>query len=164
MAEKFLNLKITSRGKLLNVSGQTIKLSEGIKKRLGDKGLLKKDLKRIAQFIRDDISLNINRGKRFDTGGKVKALAPATIKRKGFSKPLYETGKMVLGVIVEDKGGVVNVRMKKDKYPKKSKGQKKTPTVEQVAKWNNESRPFFGINKKNLTKFTNEALRERLFR
>lgn len=162
MPEKFLNLKITSRGKLLNVSGKTVKLNEGIKKRLGSKGLLKKDLKRIGQMIRDNISLNINRGRRYDTGGAVKGLAPSTIRRKGFSKPLYETGKMLLGVIVEDKGGVVNVRMKKDRYPKRGKG--KAPTVEQVAKWNNETRPFFGVNKKDLTKFTNEVLRERLFK
>jgi len=154
MAEKFLNLKITSRGKLLNVSGQTVKIGERLKRRLGDQGFLKKDTRKIGQMIRDQISSNIARGLRYDTKQPVKRLKSATIKRKGFSKPLVETGKMLLGVIVEYKGGDVIVRMKKNKYPKKSKGQTSSATVEDVAKYNQKTRPFFGINKKDLTKFT----------
>ena len=164
MADKLLNLKITSRGKLLNVSGRTVKLGEGIKKKLGDKGLLKKDLKRIGQLVRDQISSNIARGLRYDNKKPVKGLADSTKKRKGFSKPLIETGKMLLGVIVEDKGGFVNVRMKNDKYAKKSKGQKSTPTVAEVASYNQKTRPFFGINQKDLTKITKDVMKERLFR
>lgn len=167
MAEKFLQLNITSRGKLLNVSGKTIALQSGIKKALGNKGILRKDELKIAQLIRDKISSNIARGKRYDTGGAVKGLAQSTIKRKGFSKPLVETGKMLLGVIYKVEGGKVVVRMKNDKYAsKKSKKGKvikgKRPTVAEVASYNQKTRPFFGINKKDLTQFANEVLGARV--
>ena len=177
MAESLLNIKITTTGGLLEVDGKGVKLNKNIEKKLSDKGILKKDLLTIGKMVRDQITSNIYRGLRFDTKTPVKALAKSTIKAKGFSKPLVNTGKMLLGVIVESKGDAVIVRMKDTHYPrKKSKkykaGSRKTPTptVAEVAAWNSEgtdripARPFFGINKTDMKKFSQIVFKDRLFK
>jgi len=174
MKESFLNIKLKSKGTVLNVNGDKVTINKSFEKRLGDKGLLQKDVQAIAKMIRDKITSNIYRGKRYDTGGNVKPLTnKAYIKRKGSSRVLINTGKMLQGVMVAKEGSNYVVRMKKNKYPKvtkplgpgrnrKTSGQ--TPTVEQVASWVNVERPFFGINKKDLKTFTKAVITDRLFK
>lgn len=169
----FLNIKIKTKGKVLNVNGTNVTLNKSLEKRLGDKGILQKDALTIAKMIRDKITSNIYKGVRYDTGGKVKALTSrAYIKRKGSSRVLINTGKMLDGVIVDKKGKDILVRMKNVKYPKKVKplgaGKgwtvKNPPTVSEVAGYVNAERPFFGINKKDLTNFTKIVIKDRLFK
>lgn len=165
----FLNIKITTKNNVLTVDNKKLDLGKRITSRLGDRKILKKDEEVLAKMIRDKISSNIARGLTY-TGKPVRALAQSTIKAKGFSRPLYDTGKMLLGVIVAKEGNSTVVRMKRDKYPKRGKSKKSAPTVAQVAGWVNEgtsnmpSRPFFGITKKDLTNFAKIVIKEKLFK
>lgn len=178
MAEKFLNIKIQSKGDFIKVNGENITVGSRLEKRLGDKGILQKDVQAIAKMLRDKITSNIYKGKRFD-GGNVIALAKSTRDKKKSSRVLIDTGKMLGGVIVSKENGAVIVRMKKDKYPmnvkplgprKNTKNKSKGETIEQVAKWINEgtdtmpARPFFGYTKKDITNFTKAVIKDRLFR
>jgi len=183
MAKSLLNIKITSTGGLLEVDGKGVKLNKNIEKKLSDKGILKKDLLTIGRLVRDQIASNIARGLRFDTKNPVVALSPKTIRRKGFSKPLWETGRMVRSVIFESVGDGVVVRMSNAKYAKRRdkngkviKSKKPPPTIAQVAEWNSKgtpgsgkhppipARPFFGINKKDMKKFSQIVFKDRLFK
>lgn len=158
---KNLQIQITSKNKVVTVAGHKIELSKKFQKAIGDKGILKKDVQRIAYLTREHIQKNIASGKRFDTGGAVAKLKPATVKRKGFSKPLMETGKMVLGVMTENTSDGAIVRMKNLRY----KGGVSLP---EVMKYTNEgdpgkraARPVFGINKKNADKIVNHVFKEK---
>lgn len=172
MKESFLNIKLKSKGNVLNVNGDKITLNKSFEKRLGDKGILQKDVQTIAKMIRDKITSNIYRGKRYD-GGNVKALtSKAYMKRKGSSRVLINTGKMLDGVVVAKQGKDIIVRMKNTKYPKKvnplgaGKGWtvKNPLTVSKVAEYVNAERPFFGITKKDLSIFTKAVIKDRLFK
>jgi phage gpG-like protein len=183
MAESLLNIKITTTGGLLEVDGKGVKLNKNIEKKLSDKGILKKDLLTIGRLVRDQISSNIARGLRFDTKRPVEKLSGYTIKKKGFSKPLWETGRMVRSVIFESVNDGVVVRMSNAQYAKRRnkdgkpvKSKKPPPTISQVAEWNNNgtkgtpthppipARPFFGINKTDMKKFSQIVFKDRLFK
>jgi hypothetical protein len=180
-----LKVDLKYRGGVFTVGDNKIQLGSRILSKLSDKGVLQKDIAEIAQLVRDQISSNIARAKRYDTKGNVVKLARSTIKQKGFSRPLVNTGKMLLGVIVAKEGSNYIIRMSKDKYPVIKSKRKKSytlgdrklprkpsaaPTVAQVAEWVNDgtktmpSRPFFGINKTDATKFVNTVLKDRLFK
>ena len=156
----FLKLEVKSSNKYIKVSGNKIELNKTFAAKLSDKGLYKNDEKQIAKMVRDKISSNIIKGKRYDTGGNVAALKPSTIKRKGFSKPLQDTGKLALGVMVDTTGDHPIVRMKDQTY----KGGAK---LQMVAAANNNgtdkipARPFFGINKKDATIIVNSVLKDK---
>ena len=192
MADSFLKIQLQHKGKLLKVQGNKIELGSRLEKRLGDKGLLKKDVKEIAQMIKEKITSNILTGKNYN-GGNVPRNRKSTIEGKGFDKPLINTGKLSKSVIVADEGGKVVVRMAKTSY---SGGQ----TVAEVAGYLQEGtedhwvRPkkkggvlsfvlggrrvfskghivsgikpmrFFGISKKDLNAFTKLVIKDRLFK
>ena len=65
MADSFLNIKISSKGKLFKVSGQNITISKDLQSRLGDKSILKKDAKEMAEMIKELITTNILTAKDF---------------------------------------------------------------------------------------------------
>jgi HK97 gp10 family phage protein len=156
---KGLQIKLSATGKLFKVKGNNVAVSDSFEKRLTDKTLLKKDLKEIAFLIKEKITKNIITAKTYK-GGNVARLKPSTIKRKGNSRPLFETGKLSGSVIVTDSGNNVIVRMAKKKYAKKQ------ANTEEVAKYLNQgtpkmvARPFFGITKKDLTAFVNSVMKD----
>ena len=159
MSNKPLQIKISTTGNLFKVKGDNVSVSNSFEKRLTDKTLLKKDLKQIAFMVRDKITDNILKGKTYK-GTNVARLKPSTIKRKGHSRPLFETGKLSKSVIVKDSGNAVIVQMARKKYAKKD------ATTEEVAKYLNEgtpkmvSRPFFGITKKDLDVFVKSVMKD----
>lgn len=159
MSNKPLQIKISTTGNLFKVKGDNVSVSNSFEKRLTDKTLLKKDLKEIAFMVRDKITRNILESKTYK-GTPVARLKPSTIKRKGHSRPLFETGKLSKSVIVKDSGNAVIVQMARKKYPKKD------ATTEEVAKYLNEgtpkmvSRPFFGITQKDLNAFVKSVMKD----
>ena len=159
MSKKPLQIKISTTGNLFKVKGDNVSVSNSFEKRLTDKTLLKKDLKQIAFMVRDKITDNILKGKTYK-GTNVARLKPSTIKRKGHSRPLFETGKLSKSVIVKDSGNAVIVQMARKKYAKKD------VTTEEVAKYLNEgtpkmvSRPFFGITQKDLNLFVKSVMKD----
>ena len=155
MAESFLNIKLSGKGNILSYSGGQLKLSKNFEKRLGDKGLLKRDVVEIAGMIRDKIEANIRNAKTF-TGRPVAPLKPSTIKRKKHSRPLYETGKLASSVMVETKGSAAVVRLKADRA--------EIGGYLQVGRSDMKARPFFGITKKDLSMFTKSVITDRLFK
>jgi len=163
---KALQIKVTSNSKkYISFNGTKIELSKSFQNKFA-KAPLKKDLGTMAKLVRDKISSNISRGINFKTGGKVAKLAIATIKQKGFSKPLFRTGKMVLGVMSKPDGNGFVVKMKDIKYPKKGK----TPgaSLPDVMKWTQEgdarrpARPVFGVNEKDLKKIVDLVTKDRI--
>lgn len=159
MSNKPLQIKISTKGNLFKVKGDNVSVSNSFEKRLTDKTLLKKDLKQIAFMVRDKITDNILKAKTYK-GNPVARLKPSTIKRKGHSRPLFETGKLSKSVIVKDSGNAVIVQMARKKYANKD------VTTEEVAKYLNEgtpkmvSRPFFGITKKDLDVFVKSVMKD----
>lgn len=159
MSKKPLQIKISTTGNLFKVKGDNVSVSNSFEKRLTDKTLLKKDLKQIAFMVRDKITDNILNAKTYK-GGNVARLMPSTIKRKGSSRPLFETGKLSKSVIVKDSGNSVIVQMARKKYANKK------ATTEEVAKYLNEgtpgmvSRPFFGITQKDLNAFVKSVMKD----
>ncbi|HUX60005.1 MAG TPA: hypothetical protein VMV32_01735 [Ignavibacteriaceae bacterium] len=167
MADSFLNIKLSrSRGnRILKINNDKAIILDP--RRLPDKKILKKQVKEIAELIRYQIFRNILEGKRYD-GKNVAGLALSTIRKKGSSRPLVDTGKMAYSVVVAEEGGKTVVRMSRNRYPKKGKGS--APTVEEVAGYlqtgNSKmpARPFFGITKKDLNNFVKIVIKDRLFK
>lgn len=159
MKNKPLQIKLFTTGNLFKVKGDNVSLSNSFEKRLTDKTLAKKDLKQIANLVKDKITDNILNAKTYK-GGNVAKLKPSTIRRKGNSRPLYETGKLSKSVIVKESGNSIFVQMAKKKYAGKD------ATTEEVAKYLNEgtpkmvSRPFFGITKKDLDAFVKSVMKD----
>lgn len=54
-------------------------------------------LKRIAEAVKEGIEKNISTGQKF-SGGNVAPLKQSTITKKGFSRPLFETGQLLNSV------------------------------------------------------------------
>ena len=173
MAEKFLKIKITSRGGLISAKGSNTNIDKRLERALSSKSLLLKDLKEIAELTANRISVNVEQSKRYDNKGGLARNSEATIKRKGFDKPLIETGRLVAGVKVVREGNAYIVKMSDAKYSKSvttSIAGKKLPkrtkrySIAEVAFWNNKTRPFFGITKKEFLKYVTEVTASRVFR
>lgn len=157
---KNINLKVTTSGKYIKVAGNKIELNKTFQDKIKDQKLLVKDEMEIAKKVVHHIKKNISSGKRYDTGGNVKKLADSTIKAKGSSIPLIDSGKLLSGVIAKRENGQTVVRMKETTYQKGTK-------LSDVAQWINEgtdrmpSRPAIGINKTNASKIVNEVLKNK---
>lgn len=97
---------------------------------------LNKDVKSIAELIRDDIKDNIFNARKVPSG-KLQKNAKSTIAKKGFNAPLIETGKLHDSVIVQPVS---------DGYEILIDGNRK-----EIAVYNQQgtnripARPFFGI-------------------
>jgi len=162
-----LEIKISSSGKYLNVNS----LGKNTNRQMIPKNLpetnrkvqnvlvrMKKDL---AEMIKADIENNIKRGVKY-TGGKVADLKKSTYERKGFRRPLFETGQLLKGVKMKKSGKNYIISMSDKKYRKRSKGQKSTPTIAEVAGYlqagnsNMRARPFFGMTKSKSELFFNK--------
>lgn len=74
----------------LNTDGYDSRFTEFIKLRTK---ALYKDMKTIAELIRDDIQGNIL-NKRAVPSGKLADNRPSVIAKKGFNAPMFETGKL----------------------------------------------------------------------
>ena len=92
MADSFLNIKLTGKGKLLKVAGNKISFGSQLNRLLSDKGILKKEKVAIAKLIKEEIEDRI------------------------ISKGLINTGKLYSSVVVDSSGVDVVVRMAKTKY------------------------------------------------
>mgnify|MGYP003490617658 FL=1 len=162
-----LEIKISSTGKYLNVNS----LGKNTNRQMIPKNLpetnrkvqnvlvrMKKDL---AEMIKADIENNIKRGVKY-TGGKVADLKKSTYERKGFRRPLFETGQLLKGVKMKKSGKNYIISMSDTKYRKRYKGQKSTPTIAEVAGYlqsgnsNMRARPFFGMTKSKSELFFNK--------
>jgi len=60
-------------------------------------------LKQIAEAVRKGIESNIALGQQY-TGGSVSPLKASTIQRKGFARPLFETGQLLGSVKLSQTG------------------------------------------------------------
>jgi hypothetical protein len=115
--------------------------------------ILQRDVKAIAELVRQDIENNLKKGIKY-TGGKVAPLRPATIKRKGHSRVFLETGKLFRSIQVKKVGSAYVVGVKEDradimKYLQEGDSGRMKP------------RPAFGITKKKLNEFVTKVFKKK---
>ncbi|MBK6773410.1 MAG: hypothetical protein IPG78_15035 [Ignavibacteria bacterium] len=67
------------------------------------------------------------------TVGKLPDLKKSTYERKGFRRPLFETGQLLKGVKMKKSGKNYIISMSDTKYRKRCKRTKSTPTIAEVA-------------------------------
>ncbi len=115
--------------------------------------ILQRDVKAIADLIKNDIENNLKKGIKY-TGGKVAPLRPATIKRKGHSRVFLETGKLFKSIQVKKVGSAYVVGVKEDRSDIMKYLQEGTPGKM-------KARPAFGITKAKLNQFVNKVLKKK---
>lgn len=95
-------------------------------------------LREIAEVVKNGIERNIATGQKY-TGGSVAPLAFSTIKQKGFSRPLFQTGQLLGSVQLTPSGeNAFDVFISSNRSEIASYlnfGTNRTP-----------ARPFFGIS------------------
>lgn len=95
-------------------------------------------MEEIAEIVRASIEDNIAKGKEY-TGGNIRPLLTSTIKRKGSSRPLVDSGELLKSVEKKKSGDEYNIFI--------------SPSRSQVAGYlhwgtgNIKRMPFFGVSK-----------------
>ena len=166
-----LGIKVTAKGKYLTAESQLegkIKPTQKFKSKF-DKAVLLKQTKNIAEGIKDIIRNNIVKARRYDGRAKLTRLSKSTIKRKGSARILIETAQLLNGIEVVKRSSSYIVKMS-DKYYRvrkaKNKGKygRKRIRISEVAQFLQSgtkrmpSRPFFGVQKKQMDGLINKFI------
>jgi len=190
LSDKLLQIKVEARKQYLRIDKFTGTSGDRIFNKQALNNFTQDQAKFIALKIKQHIEENLMQAKRFDTGQQVAKLAPATVKRKGFKRPFLETGKLFESISIKKvgKGYAVYVLkrraeiaaalhfggVRKVKYKKsyKAKGKAILETKNKGGRIKElkpgtitlPARPFFGVNKKNLTEIVKSAMIEEKIR
>jgi phage gpG-like protein len=169
-----LEIKVQASKDYLRIDTYDEKKAARLGEAIAGKNILQREVKMIADMIRESIIQNLRQGKRYDTRANVKELALRTRLRKGHGQPFFETGRLFKGVLLKKVGRGYVIYLSNKRYPKKPieigghpgyrRGKSRQPTVADVGKYLQEghsnlpARPFFGINKKNLKLIIKQVL------
>lgn len=153
---------------LVGIKGVRSKSSMDLKKYKNDADIKDWELRKIAQLVRDKIEDNIHKEKSYK-GYKLKAISQEWARRKGTDAILYDTGQLQSSILSGKSGNayIVKVSDKIYKYPTSSptgqrlKPPKKRLRISEIAFYNQQTRPFFGITDKDLRKIIIEVFKRR---
>ena len=115
--------------------------------------ILQRDVKAIADLVKNDIENNLKKGLKY-TGGKVAPLKKSTIARKGHSRVFLETGKLFNSIKVSKVGSAYVVGVKENRADIMKYLQEGDPG-------RMKARPAFGITKTKLKTFVDKVLRNK---
>lgn len=158
-----LGIKIKASNDFLRVDqflkGGGVQSGERLANGVYPKKFLQRDLKKIADLIAFEIKKNISSARRYDGRGKLRKLAPSTVRRKGFSTILIETGQLLNSIEVKKVGTTYLVQVKNVRHKGSESTVSEIATYLQQGTDRMPARPFFGITKKKLTEIVNSVIK-----